>query len=630
MFVISIAPLKRGVSADVLSYFSSIAYKEGTLVRAPVRQTTVLGLVTKSEEVSTAKTALRAATFSLKRLPPQSDMVSIGEAYVNTAKELGFHYASSLGTILYNLLPPEIRDGDIPLPHTHHVAHAEKHPPHIMQAQKKDRYVQYRSLVRETFAHAGSVLLVVPASISAEEIKDELGVGIADRVIVLTSTMTKSELKKAYTHLDDFSKTKLIIATPSHALIERHDITLVIVEQSRSSYYKELNRPYLDYRDVLTIHAKHTGRKIILADILPRAEEEKKRRDDIYMTQGETPKRIAFASKLEIIDTTKPTQDIQTAFTLFSTAVISAIKDVRKRKGTVFLFTARRGLAPLIYCADCAYIFRSKASGAPYSLIRTKHNETEERWFVCGVSGEKVRASDTCPSCGSWRLRERGIGIQQVYDELDRHLPNAPIILFDHLTARTYKKALFLRDTFYKTRGAILLGTHMAVPYLTKPIQLSVVVNMDALLATPTWRLEEENLSLLLALRERSTERLMIQTRTPNAEVLSHAKSGTVEQFYSEELALRKTYHYPPYVTFIHFTWQGLSEETKKIEDEMHKILAEYPLTTYPHPAPSSTEPIMYGLLRIPSTAWPDTKLRGLIRQIHPSVRIVVNPDRIV
>ncbi len=630
MFVITVAPLKRGITIDTLSYFSSIEYGEGTILKVQIRNTELFGLVTKCESVNTAKTALRAATFSLKKLPTQENAPILGEAYIKTAQELSLYYVCSVGTILYNLLPPEIRNGDIPLPHTHHIHHAIPQSCGVLQAQRKDRHISYRSLVRETFAHSGSVLIVVPSSIDATEVKRELENGIEDRIIVLTSAMTKSELKKAYTQLNDFSKTKLIIATPSHAVIERHDITLVIMEQSRSSYYKELNRPYLDYRDVLRIHAKHSGRKTIFADMLPRSEEECKRRDDVYTTINETPKRIELSGKLEVIDTTKKPEDVSQEFKLISPQVVEAIKETRKRKGNVFLFAARRGLAPLVSCIDCSYIFRSKESGAPYSLIRTHKNGIEERWFICSVSGEKIRASDTCPACSSWRLRERGIGIQQVYDELHKLFPNTPIILFDHITARTYKKALFLHDTFYKTKGAILLGTHMAIPYLTKPVHLSVVVNMDALLATPTWRLEEENLALLLTLRERTSERVLIQTRTPDANILTSARLGTVEQFYTEELELRKAFNYPPYATFIHFTWQGTPEVVAELEESIKLLLKDYPITFYPHPTSPAENPIRYALLRIPCSSWPDPKLGERIRAIHPSVRIVINPDRIV
>ncbi|HEX4799186.1 MAG TPA: hypothetical protein VFV22_01475 [Candidatus Paceibacterota bacterium] len=629
MFVITVVPLKRGIISDTLSYYSGETYAEGTIITIPVRNATALGLVIQSETVSAAKTALRAATFSLKKLPFQKDAPILGVAYMQTANELTRRYPSSLGAILYNLLPPEIRNGDIPFPHVRHAPVSEALSPEVFQAPYTDRMRSYRSLVREAFARSGSVLLVAPTSIDADTICEELENGIDDRIIVLTATKTKSELKKAYTMLDDYSKTKLIIATPSHAIIERHDITLVIMEQVRSPHYIEMTRPYLDYRDVLRIHARYSGRRLIFADILPRTEEEACRRDEIYATYGETPKRIEMQCAVTITDMQRNLNDVKD-FALIAPTTVDAIKDARRRKGNIFLFSPRRGLAPVVSCVDCGYIFRSPESGAPYSLLRVHKGDVEERWFVCPASGERKRAADVCESCGSWRLRERGIGIQHVYDELHKLFPTTPIILFDHLTARTYKKALFLRDNFYKTRGAILLGTQMAIPYLNKPVMLSCVVNMDALLATPTWRVEEENLALLLTIRERTSTSMVIQTRSPDVELLSWVKQGVVEQFYTEELKVRANFNYPPFVTFIHATWQGTEEQVRTIEQEIKTTLASYKVTTYPNPVTTRDKMIMHALVRVPRGSWPDEKLMHLLRAIHPSVRLMVNPDRIV
>lgn len=630
MFVITVVPLRRGVTIDSLSYFSSIAYTPGSLLTIPIRNTTTLGLVTDTKEVSTARTALRAATFSLKKLPVQPDVPSLGDAYINTARDLSVHYAASLGAVLYSLLPPEIQNGEVPIPHTHHLTPKETPPPLVLEAKRENRHLAYRSLVRETFAHSGSVLMVVPSSIEADELYTALASGIEDRVIMMTTAQSGAQLKKAFKALEDFSKTKLIIVTPTYALIERHDITAVVIEHARSSYYKELTRPYLDYRDVLRMHARHTGRQLIFADMLVRTEEEALRRSEVYGTYAEAPKRIELPGTLSVIDTNPSVDAEHTTFSLLSPEVLHAIKETRKKKGRVFLFAARRGLAPLIACNDCGYIFRSKESGTPYSLIRTTRDGIEERWFVCSTSGERVRASDTCPACGSWRLRERGIGIQHVYDELHKVLPAIPVTLFDHITAKTYKKALFLRDTFYASRGGMLLGTQMTLPYLNTPLDLSVVVNMDALLATPTWRLEEENLGLLLRLREVTNGPVLIQTRAPDVPILTFARHGYLEQFYTEELALREKFAYPPYTVFVHLTWQGSPDVVTTIEQDIKARFSAYSPATYQNPTSAKSAPIMYALMRVPASAWPEKKLVTLLRSLPPLVRIVIDPDRIV
>jgi primosomal protein N' (replication factor Y) len=170
----------------------------------------------------------------------------------------------------------------------------------------------------------------------------------------------------------------------------------------------------------------------------------------------------------------------------------------------------------------------------------------------------------------------------------------------------------------------------MALPYLTEPVDLSVVVNMDALLATPTWRLEEENLATLLRLRESTEGNVIVQTRASEAAVLQHAKHATVEQFYTEELSLRKSFDYPPYTTFIHLTWQGTVEQVKDVETMVASLFSEFDIVIYPNPFSAQEKPIRYGLIRFPRNTWPNEKLAALLRSLPPTIRVMIDPDKIV
>lgn len=629
MFVTEVIPLRRGIGVETLSYFSSEHYPIGTLITIPVRSQQILGLVSQVHEVSAAKTALRAATFSLRKLPPQTNPQSLTPAYIRTAEALSTQYACQTGSVLFSLLPPEIQRGDIPLPHTKVVETTHAHPPEILQAQKRERFAQYRLLVREHFAHGSSVLIVAPTSIEVLELKEALTRGIEDRVIVLATSLSKRDLIRAYASLEDFSHAQLIITTPSHALIERHDIALTILEESRSPHYKERMRPYLDYRDVLRIHASFTGRRFIMADLLPRTEEEYARREDTYLTYGQTPKRLELPGTLTIVERPEAGERT-TPYTLFMPEMTEVISRVKREKSHLFIFSARRGLAPVVTCQDCGHIFRSPESGAPYSLLRTYKQGVEERWFVCGTSGERIRALDTCTVCGSWKLKERGIGIQFVHDELKKIVPDTPIILFDHTTATTFKKATFLKNTFYDTKGAIMVGTYMALPYLTKDIDTSLVVSLDALLTTPTWRLEEENLALLLRLREITKGSVYLQSKTREHDLFSYARHAEVERFYTEEIELRKAFHYPPFSRFIHLTWQGSPEEAKLLERHVLSTLEPFSVATYQSPLAPKGSIVYHGLVRTDTHTWPHEALIHALRGLPPTIRIVHDPDRIV
>ena len=74
MFVIEVIPLVRGIQIESLSYFSGTNYPVGSIIAIPVRGKTIRGIVVEGKAVSSTKTALKAATFSLRKLPEQKDV----------------------------------------------------------------------------------------------------------------------------------------------------------------------------------------------------------------------------------------------------------------------------------------------------------------------------------------------------------------------------------------------------------------------------------------------------------------------------------------------------------------------------------------------------------------------------
>jgi len=488
--------------------------------------------------------------------------------------------------------------------------------------------MSYRSHIRQAFAHRGSVLFVVPTSAAVSSAKESLSQGIEKRVITFSSTHTKKQTEKSYESFEDLSSAKLIITTPNFAFLDRHDITTIIMEGCGSNHYKARTRPYLDARDVLKAYARVTNRSILLGDVLPRTEEEALRRDDVYETFDEHPKRLTFDGSFSVSQ--HKNKEGEKEFALFTPEVIEAIQRTLAAKGSVFLYAARKGLAPLVLCYDCGYIFRCPDSGAPYSLLQTGSGDAMKRWFISSTSGKKVRANDTCPECSSWRLREQGIGIQQVIGHVRKIFKDAPVTIFDHTTATTHVKAKKLAQQFYDTKGAIMIGTSMALPYLTKSITATVVTSYEAARAIPTWRAEETLLSLLLVLREKTTNQCFVQTRTDPDYILKYAERGLVDEFYDEEIMMRKALAYPPYAFFILLTWTGTQEQIIQAEKYVDTQLTTTKLQFYNSPLTTPKGITRHGLIRIDSKKWPDSILIEQLRNLPPSIKIEVGPDKII
>ncbi len=630
MLVIQVTPLLKNTQLESLSYFSPISYELGSFISVPIRGKNQPAIVTDVKPVSSTKTALKAATFSLRKLPAQENPVQLPKSIQTTAHELTQVYPTSAGALLFSLLPPDVRNGSRPFPSSIKKDFHEESTPQILTAKLDERFVQYQTHIRTNFAHQGSVLFVVPTSADIDYAVEKLSHGIKDRIIVFSPNQTKRQRDASYTKLSEQESALLIITTPSFAYLNRGDVRSIIIEQSASGHYVGRQRPYLDHRTALMIYAKAAQISILLGDTVPRTEDEVLRRDELYFTYGEEAKRIAFTSPLSII-TQKDKPKPDAPFQLFSQELITSVERALEARGHVFFYSARRGLAPVIACIDCGFIFRCPDSNTPYSLIRTYKNNEEQRWFVSSTSGRRVPASDVCTNCGSWRLRERGIGIQQVSDEWKKLFPESDVTIMDNLTAKTPKQAQKIAKEFFEKRSGVLIGTQVALPFLSHGVDVSAVISLDATRAIPTWKADESLFRLLLRLRECTAKEVLVQTRTESDNLLIHATRGAIERFYDDEIALRSLLKYPPYSTFILLTWTGNSTSVFELEKSIEPILTAFEPQYYNNPNSTDAKTLRHGLIRVPeSIRHLPAELIPALRRLPPYVKVEINPERIV
>lgn len=632
MNVIEVIPLGRGTILETLSYFSATTYPPGTIVTIPVRGKQMRAVILHSKPVSTTKTALKAATFSLRKLPDQTDLTHIPTHLMQLITELQTVYPVTAGAFLHTLIPNDIRTGQAKYPDPGPSLSEEDSTPTILENPIKERYITYQSIVRSAFAHRGSTIIITPSAATVERLHQALSIGIGDRVVCFTNHQTKKQRADAYAAFNNFTHTVLIIATPSHAYLDRPDITHIIIDESGSGQYVTMHRPFFDHRLAIQLLAKITKRVLILGDTVTRTEDELKRRHDNYLTYGETPKRLTLPASLTVINQPNTTTGDK-PFRLFSPELKKRLATTLEARKNIFLYAARRGLAPVIYCIDCGHIFRCPDSGTPYSLLRIFNKRgQEERWFISSTSGRRIRAADVCPDCGSWRLRERGIGIQHIEDECRRLFPHAPLTIFDHTTATSHQKKMKLMRAVEQSKGHILLGTNVSLPYLPDHLYLSAVVSLDAARSIPTWRADETLFRLLITLREHTEKEVIVQTRQETDDLLSHASRGATERFHDDEIALRKITNYPPFSQFIFLTWQGPKEAVEYVEKNIKQLLSSHQVAGaefYNNPKSTPHKIMRHCLIRVPTlTGQPE--FMNALRTLPPYVVVTINPDRIV
>src|SRR3989344_1003262 len=164
MFIVRIIPLQKGGHLGELTYFSRTPYEPGTFLQVPVRNRMISAMVIETSPAPALKSALRNMTFSLKKLPEQEHAPQLSPATIITAESVAAHYGITVGEALFALLPSGIRDGE--------------------------RTRIYRTLVRESFARGGSVMILAPTSVEVTELEKALSGGIEDRTISIHANLT--------------------------------------------------------------------------------------------------------------------------------------------------------------------------------------------------------------------------------------------------------------------------------------------------------------------------------------------------------------------------------------------------------------------------------------------------------
>ncbi|MBI3573511.1 hypothetical protein HY090_00485 [Candidatus Kaiserbacteria bacterium] len=641
MFIVRVVPIARGIFKDELSFFSREALSAGFLVSATVRGRSVPSLVISSTDARQEKADLKSADFALKKISLTNAKQVFTRAFVGAIADSAFWHGIHEGVMLAALTSQAILTAPAKLVRIREAeksARGETVRPRadllVLQAEKNERVRTYRNLAREAFARGSSLLILSPTVIEAETLAQELGRGIEERVFLFTSEVPKKKLVDTWNHAVAFPEPVLIIGTAFCLSVPRADVGTIIVERESARAYRSIQRPHADARRVAEFLARRTGARLILADF-PLRVETRFRADTGEMEELARPQvRPAATLNTQIVDVRKKDETkelggergIRRVFKSVSDGTIAAIREEIARGGRAAVFAARRGIAPLTVCNDCGTPVTDKETETPMVLHRTPEGNV----FLSHRSGAILPAGAACRICGGWNLVTLGIGVERVFEELQKAFPDAPISLFTKDTTPTHKSAKKTAEAFYDLKGSIMVGTERMLPYLTEPVELAVVASVDSFLSLPAWRSHEHTLSILFYLRERSELSFIIETRKPEHLVMKTLMSGNPADFYRADIEERARYQYPPFSVFIGLSWRGTRASVEKGRLLVSELFADTDLVG-PLPAVSEgkNEWSARAVIRTPKGLWPDAELAERLKQLPPGIAITIDPDEI-
>ena len=220
----------------------------------------------------------------------------------------------------------------------------------------------------------------------------------------------------------------------------------------------------------------------------------------------------------------------------------------------VILFQNRRGFSLRIECDDCHWT--PTCQHCDVSLVYHKATSS----LRCHYCGYSIPLPTECPACHGHHLTMKGFGTERIEDDLSILFPNARIARMDlDSTAQRSQYTDLLRD-FAEHRIDILVGTQMITKGLDfENVGIVGIVNADNLVNYPNFRSYERAFQQMTQVSGRAGRHaeggeVIIQTYTPDHQVVRNVMDADYPGLYREQIEERRVFRYPPFFRMVEVT----------------------------------------------------------------------------
>jgi primosomal protein N' (replication factor Y) len=417
----------------------------------------------------------------------------------------------------------------------------------------------YLNLIEETIKIGKAAIVLVPEISLTPQTIERFVSRFGRRVAVIHSGLSPGE------RFDEWRKVKnkevdVVVGVRSAVFAPFDNLGLIIIDEEHEATYKQSDgRPRYNAKEVAEKRCKIEDAVLVMASATPSLETYYKALKGEYKLLKLTKRIKASMPEIEIVNMSEELARGNTS--IFSRRLFSYIKENLKRGEQTILFLNRRGYSSFVACRDCGYV--PKCPNCDISL--TYH--FEDKKLVCHYCGYEEPMKETCPKCGSKRIRYMGIGTERVEMDVKKFFPEARILRMDVDTTRRKGSHEKIFYEFKSGKADILIGTQMISKGFDIPnVTLVGVILADITLNLPDFRSSERTFQLLTQVAGRAGRgekpgRVVIQTYEDSHYSILAAKEQDYVKFFREEIKYREIFKYPPFAHLMNIVVSGEDEE---------------------------------------------------------------------
>ncbi|MBP7302225.1 MAG: primosomal protein N', partial [Brachymonas sp.] len=554
MLVLVALPAHSPLAATPLHYTHHEWLPAGTLVRVPLGQRSVLGVVWDSgphTQPPPAGVQPKAILQAWNNVPPLD--ATWRQLVAFTAR----YYQRSLGEVALAALPPQLRELDevqlarrlkalakknvaqqktdatdeaaanaadpatTPLDQPTVLTEQQEQAIAAVQAAACDaspaplllfgttgsgKTEVYLQAVAQALAHnpQAQVLVLVPEINLTPQLEQRFAARFAQqRIVALHSGMTAAQRLQGWLAAHT-GQARIVLGTRMAILASIPHLRLIVVDEEHDLSYKQQEGARYSARDLAVYRAHQAKVPVVLGSATPSLESWYHSRPATAEDTGGRYRRLCMPERIgaaalpavRLIDMAQ-----QPRGSVCSPALLEAVQQRAARGEQSLLLLNRRGYAPVLHCPDCDW----KSECPHCSTFRVYHKI--DRTLRCHHCGYTVPVPRACPACGNQDVRALGLGTEQLEEALQQQLhttlrPDGAPLRVLRVDADTTRLAGSLAQQLAHAHSGdvdVLVGTQMlAKGHDFRRITLVAALNPDAVLFSSDFRAPERLFALLM------------------------------------------------------------------------------------------------------------------------------------
>lgn len=418
----------------------------------------------------------------------------------------------------------------------------------------------YMRAIEHTVNSGRTAIMLVPEISLTPQTVARFQSRFGDRIAVFHSALSIGERYDEWKRMRD-GKADIVIGARSAIFSPINNIGIIIIDEQHERTYKSETTPRYITEEIARFRAKQHGAVLLQASATPSVSSYyRASRGEIELLKMTKRATDAPLPEVEIVDMCAELNDGNR--TVIGTRLSEELRRNIENKEQTVLLLNRRGYSTFVSCRNCGYV----AECPNCSISLTYHKFTDS--MHCHYCGYSQPAPKQCPVCGSKYIRYFGGGTQKVEEDIGKMFPGATVIRMDVDTTGGKGGHQRLLDKFKNEKTDILIGTQMIAKGLDFPnVTLAGVITADTALNIDEYTCSERAFALLEQVSGRSGRaekkgRAIVQTYTPENDVIKKMQKHDYEGFYKNEIKFRRAMWYPPFCDMLSVIVSGSDEKT--------------------------------------------------------------------